>query len=91
MNHKRNPCHSGRSLTINQLIQAYYKETYPDFCRKYGGDYPKKIPANDRTLNDWQKNLEKFGSVMAPRIGSKVNVNHFGSGQSRDDDVIKFL
>ena len=77
INHKKNPCHSGGHITRNQLIEAFYKENFPEFCRKWGRDFPKKIPANDRTVNTWKKNLEKFGSVMAPRIGSKVACKPF--------------
>ena len=34
-NHLKKPCHSGRSYTINHLIQQYYQKTYPEFCQKW--------------------------------------------------------
>ena len=39
-----------------------------------GEDFDQKIPANNRKLNDWKKNLEKYGAVLAPRTGSKGRV-----------------
>ena len=39
-----------------------------------GEDYKSKIPANNRTVRDWRKNMEVHGSVMAPRNGSKARV-----------------
>ena len=34
-NHLKKPCHSGRSYTINHIIQKYYQKTYPEFCEKW--------------------------------------------------------
>ena len=33
--HLKKRCHNGKIPTINKLIQAYYKEFYPDFCQKW--------------------------------------------------------